>query len=237
MSIGSIVRHRFTRWIVATLIFAGIVAAAIYGRDLAAALVALVGKIGTLGAAGLLAFFTLYVAATLLVLPVSAITVAAGAVWGLAEGVAIVWVSASVGAAAAFLVGRYLARDWVTDKLATHPDFAAIDRAVAREGWKIVGLTRLSPVFPFSLQNYAYGLTRVSFRDYLWATCIGMTPGTVLFVYLGVLAGDVATVGAGDMAGHLGPWQWALRIAGLLVTAAAAIYVGRVAKTALAKKV
>src|SRR6185503_868736 len=92
------------------------------------------------------------------------------------------------GATAAFLVGRHFARAWVTRKIGHHPTFAAMDKAVADEGWKIVLLTRLSPVFPFFLLNYAYGLTRVRLRDFVWATWIGIMPGSTLFVYIGSLA-------------------------------------------------
>ena len=121
--------------------------------------------IARLGAWGPVLFVLLYVAATVLFLPGSILTLGAGVVFGLARGAVIVSISATLGATAAFLVGRYVARDWVAGKIEGNPKFKAkaIDEAVAREGWKIVGLTRLSPVFPFNLLNYAFGLTRVSF--------------------------------------------------------------------------
>src|SRR5206468_3640015 len=106
-----------------------------------------------LGAVGLLLFVLLYVAAAVLFLPGSVLTLGAGAVFGLARGVGLVWIGATLGATAAFLVGRYLARDWVARRIDGNPRFRAIDEAVAREGWKIVLLTRLSPVFPFNLLN------------------------------------------------------------------------------------
>ena len=146
--------------------------------------------IARLGAWGPVLFVLLYVAATVLFLPGSILTLGAGVVFGLARGAVIVSISATLGATAAFLVGRYLARDWVAGKIEGHPKFKAIDEAVAREGWKIVGLTRLSPVFPFNLLNYAFGLTRVSLSHYVIASWIGMMPGTVMYVYLGSVAGD-----------------------------------------------
>src|SRR5439155_1410723 len=98
--------------------------------------------------------------------------------------------AATLGASAAFLVGRYLARAAVERRIAANPRFAAIDRAVGAEGRKIVFLLRLSPVFPFNLLNYALGLTRVRFADFFLAS-VGMLPGTVLYVYSGKLIGDV----------------------------------------------
>ena len=116
----------------------------------------------------------------------------AGVVFGLVRGFVIVSISATLGATAAFLVGRYLARAFIAAKIEGHPKFAAIDEAVAREGWKIVALLRLSPVVPFNVLNYAFGVTRVSLRDYVVASWIGMMPGTLLYVYLGSIAGDLA---------------------------------------------
>ena len=82
----------------------------------------------------------------------------------------------------AFLIARYLARDWVYSKARTHRRFSAVDRAIVRESWKIVGLLRLSPVIPFSVSNYLYGLTSVPFWSYLLATWIGTMPGTLMYV-------------------------------------------------------
>ena len=187
------------------------------------------------GAAGIAAYIVLYVIACLLLLPGSILTLGAGAVWGVAGGVPVVSVASTLGATAAFLVGRYLARDWVARRIEGNERFKAIDEAVAREGWKIVGLTRLSPVFPFNLLNYAFGLTRVSLRDYFFASWIGMIPGTVMYVYLGSLAGSLAALGAGQSTRT--PAQWALYGVGLAATVAVTVYVTRIARAALAKRV
>ena len=112
--------------------------------------------------------------------------------------------------------------------------FKTIDDAVATEGWKIVGLTRLSPVFPFNLLNYAYGLTKVSLRDYFFASWIGMLPGTVMYVYIGSLIGDLARLGAGGRT-RTGA-EWALYVVGLVATVAVTVYVTRIARSALNKK-
>ena len=130
-----------------------------------------------LGPTGVIAFVVIYILACVFMLPGSVLTLGAGAVFGVVKGSAICSVAATLGATAAFLVGRYLARDRVARMIEGNERFRAIDEAVGREGWKIVGLTRLSPVFPFNLLNYAYGITRVSLRDYFLASWIGMLPG------------------------------------------------------------
>jgi uncharacterized membrane protein YdjX (TVP38/TMEM64 family) len=188
-----------------------------------------------LGPAGVIAYIALYVLACVFMLPGSVLTLGAGAVFGLARGTLIVSVASTLGATAAFLAGRYLARDRVARRIEGNERFRAIDEAVGREGWKIVGLTRLSPVFPFNLLNYAYGITKVGLRDYVLASWIGMLPGTVLYVYLGSLAGSLATLGRHG-AGRT-PAQWALFAVGLLATVAVTVMVTRIARTALAQKV
>jgi uncharacterized membrane protein YdjX (TVP38/TMEM64 family) len=106
---------------------------------------------------------------------------------------------------------------------------------VGREGFKIVLLTRLSPVFPFNLLNYAYGLTGVSLKDYVLAS-IGMIPGTIMYVYIGSLAGSLATLGTGTPPTNPAI-QWTIRIIGLIATVAVTLYVTRVARRALAETV
>lgn len=191
--------------------------------------------IGGLGPAGLALFVLLYAAATVLLLPAVVLTLGAGAVFGVVAAFAAVSMGATLGAVAAFLVGRYLARDWVTRRVAASPRLGAIDAAVAREGWKIVLLTRLSPAFPFVLLNYAYGLTRVSLRHYALASWIGMMPGIALYAYLGSLAGDLAAAAAG--ARGRTPGEWALYALGLAATVTVTVYVTRMARAALDRRV
>jgi uncharacterized membrane protein YdjX (TVP38/TMEM64 family) len=200
-------------------------------QDLLRSALAWIDGLGLLGA---LLFVALYVAACVFFVPGSLLTLGAGAVYGVLQGTALVSVASTLGATAAFLVGRYLARDWVARKIAGNARFRAVDEAVAREGWKIVGLTRLSPVFPFVFLNYAYGVTRVSVRDYVLASWIGMLPGTVLYVYLGSLAGDLARLGAGERTRT--PGEWALYAVGLAATVAVTVYVTRIARAALARR-
>jgi uncharacterized membrane protein YdjX (TVP38/TMEM64 family) len=184
-----------------------------------------------LGPWGPALFVLLYVAATVLFLPGWILSLGGGAVFGLARGVVVVSVAATLGATAAFLVGRYLARDWVARTLERHPRFAAVDAAVAREGWKIVLLTRLSPVFPFNVLNYGFGLTRVPARHFVLASWAGMLPGTLLYVYLGSLAGTLAV----EAPGARTPAEWAFYAVGLAATVAVTVYVTRVARRALAR--
>ncbi|MBL9192308.1 MAG: TVP38/TMEM64 family protein [Opitutaceae bacterium] len=184
------------------------------------------------GVFGMVVFVVLYVVCTVLFVPGSVLTLGAGAVYGVGVGSLLVSIGATLGASAAFLTGRYLARSWVQRRIESNARFAAIDRAVGREGWKIVGLTRLSPVFPFTLLNYAFGLTQVRFRDYLIASWIGMMPGTVLYVYLGSIA---SAAGASGGAART-PLQWTLYGVGLLATAAVSFLVTRIARRALAQR-
>lgn len=188
------------------------------------------------GPVGPLLFFVLYVAACVFMLPGSILTLGAGAVFGVVNGLLLVSFSSTVGATAAFLVGRYLAREMVSRRIAGNAAFGAIDEAVASEGWKIVGLTRLSPVFPFNLLNYAFGLTRVSLRDYVLASWIGMIPGTAMYVYLGSLAGSLAELGATEGGRRLTYAEWALYLVGLAATVAVTMVITRIARGALNRR-
>jgi pyruvate/2-oxoglutarate dehydrogenase complex dihydrolipoamide dehydrogenase (E3) component/uncharacterized membrane protein YdjX (TVP38/TMEM64 family) len=187
--------------------------------------------LGKLGPWGPVIFVGLYVVAAVLFVPGSVLTLGAGAVFGVALGSVCVSISATLGATAAFLAGRYLARDFIARKIEKNERFTAIDRAVADEGWKIVLLTRLSPVFPFTLLNYAFGLTRVKLSHYVLASWIGMIPGTVMYVYLGSLV----NLGVGHRQRTTG--EWILYGVGLLATITVTVFVTRLAKTALAKKI
>ena len=191
--------------------------------------------IDTLGPWGPIAFIIIYILATVLFLPGSLLTLGAGLLFGPIFGSVYVSIASTIGATCAFLVGRYLARGWVSKQIEGNQQFKAIDKGVADEGWKIVGLTRLSPIFPFNLLNYAFGLTQVSLRDYCLASWIGMMPGTVMYVYLGSLAGSLATLGTES--GSRTTAEWVLYGVGLIATVAVTIYVTKIAKTALQKKI
>jgi uncharacterized membrane protein YdjX (TVP38/TMEM64 family) len=183
-----------------------------------------------LGVLGMALFAILYAAATVLLVPGSLLTLASGASFGLLPGFVTVLFGATLGAACAFLVSRHLARKRVERWIQRKPSFVAVDKAVAREGWKIVFLTRLSPVFPFNFQNYAYGLTSVSFWQYVLASSIGMIPGTFLYVYLGTLGRSGLEAASGRSAES---YRLALQAVGLLATLAVTILITRTAKRAL----
>lgn len=179
-----------------------------------------------LGPLGWLIFGAVYIVATVLLLPVSVLTVAAGLAFGLPIGFALVVVSATIGATLAFVVSRYLAHDKVESMMSKRPKFKAIKSAVDEGGWKVVGLLRLSPILPFNLQNYFYGITDIKLLHYIPATLIGIMPGTLLYVYLGA-AGKAA---AGESSG---PLKWAFMAVGLVATVAVAIFVTKKAREKL----
>ena len=180
---------------------------------------------------GALAFVPLYALWVTLLLPGVWASMLAGALYGPWWGSLLVFVGACLGAEVVFLLGRTALRDWARQRLGALPKLQAVEQAVSREGLKLVLLTRLSPAFPFSLLNLAYGLSAVSLRDYTLGL-IGILPGTILFCGLGALAGDVARFGA-VLSGRADPATWALRIIGILATLAVVWLVGRAARAAL----
>src|SRR5262249_8516999 len=194
-------------------------------------LLAFVGWIRDAGTTGMAVFVLAYVVACILLLPGLILTLGAGFAYGVALGIPLVWVSANIGAAAAFVLGRTLARDRIAARVAGNPKFAAIDRAVGREGLKIVLLTRLSPAFPFNLLNYAYGLTQVTFRDYTIGSLVGMIPGTAMYVYLGSLITSVTELASGAPSG--GTAKQLLTWVGFAATVAVTVVITRIARRAL----
>jgi uncharacterized membrane protein YdjX (TVP38/TMEM64 family) len=188
-----------------------------------------------LGAVGPLAFIGLYVVITVAFMPASIVTLGAGVVFGVVRGTLFVFVGAMLGATAAFLIGRYVARDWIARKVESNAKFQAIDDAIATAGRKIIFLIRLSPAFPFNLLNYALGLTKVSLKDYVIGTT-GILPGTIMYVYLGSLAGDLAMLGSGEAPSNPGV-VWAIRVIGFVATVGVTVYVTKVARKALSEAV
>jgi uncharacterized membrane protein YdjX (TVP38/TMEM64 family) len=193
---------------------------------------ALQGWIKGLGLIGPLVFVLIYVIATVLLIPGSALTLAAGAIFGLWVGAATVIVGANLGALCSFLLAKTRLRDKVQEWAAGNPKFAALDRAIGQNGFKMVALTRLSPAFPFTLLNYLLGLTSVRTGSYLLANLLGMLPATFLYVYFGSLAGDTL---AGAATGSASTFQLALKIVGLLATIAVVVIVTRIARKAIAE--
>jgi uncharacterized membrane protein YdjX (TVP38/TMEM64 family) len=188
-------------------------------------------RLSGLGAWAPLAFVVGYILATVAFVPGSILTLAAGALFGLWKGAVLAFIAATLGAAAAFLVARHLARDFVHRRLGGDLRVAAIDRAIGDHGRKIVFLLRLSPAFPFNLLNYLLGLTTVRFTDYLIAS-LGMLPGTFLYVYYGKVVGDVARL-AGPNPVRGTPAYYALLGVGLAATIAVVAVVTRAARHTL----
>lgn len=178
------------------------------------------------GAWGVLGFALVYIIVVVSLAPASALSIIAGAIFG-AWGIPIVVVSAAIGANLAFLASRHLVRKRVEHIATRQRWFAATDRAIREEGWKIALLLRLSPLVPFGLQNYLMGATGITLRAYAAATLVGIVPGTALYVYLGTL-GHAAIVGEGVSAASL-----VLMAAGLGASVYAIVIVGRKAKARL----
>jgi len=167
-----------------------------------------------------------YALAALLFVPGSVLTIGAGALFGVLWGTVIVSIASTTAAAAAFLIARYLARGRVETLAERNRTFGAIDRGIRRRGWRVVALLRLSPLVPFSVGNYLYGLTPVAFGPYVLASWIAMLPATVLYVYLG--AAGRAALGGGRSGA-----EWALFGAGLAATLAVTVMVTRAARREL----
>ncbi|MGB7443386.1 MAG: TVP38/TMEM64 family protein [Coleofasciculaceae cyanobacterium] len=187
-----------------------------------------------LGSWGPVAFVILYNLATVLFLPGAILTLGGGVIFGVIWGSIYVFIASTLGATCAFLIGRYLSRHWVTRQIKGNSKFKAINQAVAKEGLKVVFLTRLSPIFPFNLLNYAFGVTQVSLRDYFLGST-GMIPGTVMYVYLGSVIGDLAMLSATCSSSNpqAKAIHWLIHGLGLLITVFVTFYITRLANQAL----
>ncbi|MEM1240759.1 MAG: TVP38/TMEM64 family protein [Cyanobacteria bacterium P01_H01_bin.26] len=186
--------------------------------------------IDSLGPVAPIVFIVMYIIITISFLPASVVTLGAGAVFGIVKGVIFVFIGAMLGATAAFLIGRYLARDWVSQKVSGNRIFKAIYDAIEKEGRKIIFLVRLSPAFPFNLLNYGLGLTNVSLTDYVLGT-VGILPGTILYVYLGGVVGSAAS------GQERSPAEWAFLVVGLVATFAVVFIVTKVARKSLQESI
>jgi uncharacterized membrane protein YdjX (TVP38/TMEM64 family) len=180
-----------------------------------------------LGAWAPITFIVIYIVSCVLAIPASILTLGGGFLFGFGWGVVYVLSGAIAGAVASFLVGRYLARDWVARRIESNAKFKAVDEAIAREGWRIVLLARLAPIFPYAVLNYGFALTRVSFGHYALATAVGIVPAMFAFVYFGSLATDLANLNQGVKSA---PWlKWA--IGG--ITIIVAVFLTRIARRSL----
>jgi len=217
-------------WRTLLLVAAGVVVLVWIGRSGAALVPEALDAVRSLGPWAAIGYVAIYIVATVAWIPGSILTLASGAIFGLWAGTALTLVAATLGATAAFLVARYVARAPIERRLGDSPKLAAIDKALARQGPKLVFLIRLSPAVPFNALNYALGLTGVRLWSYVWTSFLGMAPGTFLYVYGGYAAGQIA--GAGSEATQ-GPAYWALLGVGGLATVAVTVLVTRIAQRAL----
>ncbi|MGA2795938.1 MAG: TVP38/TMEM64 family protein [Thermoguttaceae bacterium] len=187
--------------------------------------------IRALGPWGLVLFVAFYVIVCLLFLPGSALTLAGGFMFGTAKGIAAASLGATLGAAAAFLISRAIGRQWLERRLMTHPRFFAVDRAIGREGFKIVLLTRLCSLFPYDLMSYVFGLTKVSLHRYVVATWLGRLPEIVVWAYLGSNAKNLSDLVAGKIDAGIG--KQILLCLGLASMLAVAVILAEIARRAL----
>ena len=190
-----------------------------------------VGWVQQLGLIGVIIFIIAYALATVLFLPGWIFTVSAGLIYGIIGGTLVALCGAVIGAALAFLVARYLLRENIEEITEKNPRFAAIDEAIGKNGWKIMGLLRLSPLIPFNLSNYFYGITSISFGSYVLVSAVGMIPGTLLYAYLGA----IGQAGISGGPSQHDKWQYVLLAVGLIATMAVTILVSRIARNALKK--
>ena len=191
--------------------------------------------VAKMGVAGIFIFIAVYAAATVLLAPGSILTIGAGFAFGLWKGFLAVSAGSTLGAALAFLVARFIARQKIEAMAKENEKFQRIDRTIGEQGAKLVFLLRLSPVIPFNLSNYFYGLTGVKFWPYVLASWIGMMPGTFLYVYIGAAGKAAVSVAAGGEAMRHGWQYWTFMGVGFAATIVVTIWVTKIARDALKK--
>ncbi|HZI65915.1 MAG TPA: VTT domain-containing protein [Thermoanaerobaculia bacterium] len=185
-----------------------------------------------MGPLGLLVFEILYVVTAVLLGPAWLLALVAGLAFGLVKGILVVWVGATIAAALAFLIARYVARSRVEKLARKNENFEAVDRAIAKNGGKVVLLLRISPFFPYTIANYLYGLTAVRFVPYVISTALGILPMVAIYVSIGAAGRDAVEAAAGGGPGSTA--EWIVFAAGVACTVVAAMIITRGAKRELA---
>jgi uncharacterized membrane protein YdjX (TVP38/TMEM64 family) len=185
------------------------------------------------GPFGMVIFVVLYVIDAVLLGPAWLFALVAGLAFGLVRGGLLVWASATLGAAAAFLIARYFARHRIERLVKKNEKYEAVDRAITRHGWKVVFLLRISPILPYTLSSYIYGLTAVDFWHYIIASAVGMVPMVAVYVSIGA-AGRQAALAATGRGHHQSTVEWIVLSVGLVFTIVAGIIIARAAKRELA---
>jgi uncharacterized membrane protein YdjX (TVP38/TMEM64 family) len=180
----------------------------------------------TLGVWAMPAFISVYLLFTVVGLPNVILMLIAGTLFGLGKGIISVSIADTLGAIACFFIGRTIARKRIKRWIKKHPKFAHLDQAVNKKGWKILLLTRLSPLMPSSVLNYGFSCTKVNFWQYCFFSWLGMLPVVILYVYMG-------SFGSFLLQGEMTPGKLALQSVGLIVTIATAFYTTRFTQRAL----
>lgn len=200
---------------------------------IAAHIVELQRKVGAMEFWGAVLYPLLFAACNVLLLPGGVLAVGSGLFFGLWWGFFLNMTGNVAGAAVAFFLSRKLGRGWVAKKFLHHPKWAALDAAIARDGWKIIFLSQVHPLFPTSLLNYLYGVTRIRFRTCMLWVALGQAPGLFLYAYLGTLAQHGLRIWQGKS--HPQTWEYLTWIGGLLLTLAVTTALARIALRVLAE--
>ncbi len=209
--------------------------AAAFIFDLPSKLIDIIESIQDLGIIAALVFILLYILSAVFLIPGSALTLTAGFIFGFVYGTPLVIISATIASTISFIISRYLARDWVMKKISGKASFAAIDAAVAKNGWTIIALLRLSPIVPYNILNYLLGLTSVRLFSYVSASFLCMIPGTAAYVYLGSVANSLTEAASGTNTRT--PLEWTLLGVGVVSALAVSIIIARIAKKSLSKEI
>ena len=183
----------------------------------------IIEKTASSGPVGYLGFILIYIVSTVMMLPGSPLTFAAGALFGFWKGLILVSLSSTLGATCAFMVSRYLIRKSVEKRVLENKKFQSIDNEINEQGWKIVILARLSPIIPFFLLNYALGITKIRFIHFIFASWIGMIPGTIVYVLMGNMGGAFIN-------GKKSPFEWVLLGIGLIATILVTLLISKIIK-------
>lgn len=218
------------RWVGFGLIVVGIALAYIL-LPLKDWLTSIAGTIESLGAAGVLLYIAIFVVFCMFLLPAALVSILSGVAWGM-WGFAVALPSATLAACVAFLISRYLFSGRFRAWLLTKPRLSAVERAVNQKGAMLVFFMRLSPIMPFPVLNYIFGLTRIPFRKYALATFIGLVPINFMWAYVGTIGRDLAGAD-GQEPGEVGTAKIAMGVVGGVITLAVTFWVGRAARQAM----
>ena len=183
----------------------------------------IIEKTASSGPVGYLGFILIYIVSTVMMLPGSPLTFTAGALFGFWKGLILVSLSSTLGATCAFMVSRYLIRKSIEKRVLKKKKFQSIDNEIDEQGWKIVILARLSPIIPFFLLNYALGITKIRFIHFIFASWVGMIPGTTVYVLMGNMGGAFIN-------GKKSSFEWVLLGIGLIATILVTLLISKIIK-------